>query len=316
MTLDKELLMSVQYDLPLSEQPFVDLAENLERDPVDVIEKLRVYREKGYVKRIGAIVNYKAFGVIRKACLIAFACDESDVWRIAKIINDSVPDLSLKHNFWRDHERYRVWFTLKDRSVDAIRQTVERLAKACGVEDYLILPSKRVYKMDVKYDLYRGISWSDGVVRETQYNVEDLGLNAKMLLDLQSVDVLERPFKVFESYGYSELEIVDLIDEMIKKGIFRDFYGVLNEKRVGFKENCMNTVKTDKPRDVAKKLLRYRQITHLVEREVPENWDYPIYFMVHAVKKDPIESIRNEVIEFDGVVDAVTVYSKKNLRED
>jgi DNA-binding Lrp family transcriptional regulator len=167
--------------------------------------------------------------------------------------------------------------------------------------------------MDVKYDLYRGISWSEGVVRETQYNVEDLGLNAKMLLDLQSVDVLERPFKVFESYGYSELEIVDLIDEMIKKGIFRDFYGVLNEKRVGFKENCMNTVKTDKPRDVAKKLLRYRQITHLVEREVPENWDYPIYFMVHADDRRKIESIRDEIAE-NLCVEILSLYSRANLR--
>jgi len=93
---------------------------------------------------------------------------------------------------------------------------------------------------------------------------------------------------------------------------------VLRESKIGFKENGMTLLKINSKteRVVVKLIENYPQITHLVERISHPNWGYSIYFMVHAVKKDPIESIRNEVMEFDGVVDAVTVYSKKNLRED
>ncbi len=54
-----------------------------------------------------------------------------------------------------------MWFTVKAKSVEEIEAIVESIAEQCGVDDYVILPTKRVYKMDVKYDLYRGVSWSE-----------------------------------------------------------------------------------------------------------------------------------------------------------
>jgi DNA-binding Lrp family transcriptional regulator len=309
---DVDILMAVQYNLPLTEQPFVDLAEYLGVKAEDLLKSLRRLKVEGYIKRIGANANYKAFGIIRKACLVAFACDDNDVFRIADVINRSFNPLSLKHNFWREHDKYKVWFTVKGKSLDEIVKAVESVAKACGVDDYLILPSKRVYKMDVKYDLRKGISWSYGVEKENVPLVEDLGLDAKFLLKLQDLAIVERPFK-FD--GYKEGEVVDLIAELIKKGVFRDFSGVLIERKIGFKENGMNIVKTDKPSSIAKKLLKYNQITHLVEREVPEHWEYPLYFMVHADEREKIEALRDRIADELGL-EIVTLYSKANLKPD
>lgn len=71
-----------------------------------------------------------------------------------------------------------------------------------------------------------------------------------------------------------------------------------------------------KPEKVAMQLLeRFPQITHLIERVVSEKWNYPIYFMVHAVTREPIEEIRARVTEIEGVEAAETIYSRANLRE-
>lgn len=304
---DLKILMEIQYNFPITETPFIDLAQNLDLDPSFVIERLREFKKIGILKRVGANLNYKAIGFIKKACLIAFSCRDDEVEKVANAINEKFPDINLKHNFLRDHEKYKIWFTLKDESIEKIREKVVELAEKLRIRDYLILPSKRVYKMSVKYDLYRGISWSYGVEREPEEVEKDL---VDVVLRLQNIPIEERPFK-FE--GYSESEIVDIIKEMIEKGVFRDFYGILRERAIGFKENGMNLVKTDEPEKVAKRLLRYPQITHLVERDVPENWNYPIYFMVHANSREKIEGFKREVCDDLGI-EILTLYSLANLK--
>lgn len=308
---DRAVLMGVQYDLPLTETPFVDLAYDLDLAPEEVIRRLRTFKREGVLKRVGANLNYRAFGRIGKAVLVAFACD--DVERVAEVVNE-LPN--LKHNYLRDHPKYKVWFTFKGRSVEELHDIVKKTAERCGVKDYLFLPSKRVYKMDVKYDLFRGISWSErGLEKENVCRVEDLGLNADMLFDLERrLPIEERPFKgVAERYGYEESEVVELLKELIKKGVVRDFSGVLRERKVGFTENGMNVVRVDDVEDLASKLVRdFPQITHLVEREVPDEWPYPLYFMVHATTREKIEEVRREIEERYGV-EIMTLYSIRNL---
>ncbi len=315
---DKKILMAVQYELPLTEQPFSDLAEELGLKSEVLIDRLREFRRDGVLKRVGANLNYRAFGRIGRAVLVAFACRDEDVPRVAKTINESIDTIRLKHNYLRDHPRYRVWFTFKGRNLDELIEKVREIATKCGVEDYLLLPSKRVYKMDVKYDLFRGISWSErGLERVDVPKVEELGIPAEMLFELErNLPIDERPFKaVAERYGYSESELVDLVSELIERGVIRDFSGVLRERKIGFSENGMNMVRID-PEEAEKLALKlvneFPQITHLVEREVPENWAYPLYFMVHADSREKIERVRREVEERYGV-EVVTLYSIKNL---
>ena len=312
---EKVLLMEIQYNLPLTEQPFVDLAENLGLNPNQVIEKLKELRAKGVIKRIGANVNYKSIGIINKAALVAFACRDEDVYRIAKIINESFDKLSLKHNFWREHKKYKIWFAFKGKNRDEMFRKVKELAEKCNVKDFLFLPSKRVYKMDVKYDLFKGISWSEkGVEKENVPLVEEMDLSVEMVLELEKLKIVERPFKeIAIKYGYKEDELVDLVHELIKKGVIRDFCGVLKESKIGFIENGMNIVKVDNAEKLALKLVqKYPQITHLVEREVPENWNYTLYFMIHANSRDKIEKIRDEISQkYD--VEILTLYSKRDL---
>ena len=312
---EKILLMEIQYNLPLTEQPFVDLAEKLGLNPNQVIEKLRDLKAKGLIKRIGANVNYKSIGIINKAALVAFACGDEEVYRIARIINNSLDRLSLKHNFWREHEKYKIWFTFKGKSKEEMYRKVEEIAEKSNVKDFLFLPSKRVYKMDVKYDLFKGISWSEkGVEKENVPLVEEMGLSVEMVLELEKLKIVERPFKeIAIKYGYKEDELVDLVRELIKKGVIRDFCGVLKESKIGFIENGMNLVKVDDAEKLALKLVRnYPQITHLVEREVPENWSYTLYFMIHADSRDKIERVREEISQKYGV-EILTLYSKQDL---
>ena len=312
--MDKELLMKSQYEMPVTETPFYDLAERLEKDEDYVINRLKEYIKSGIIKKIGPQLNYRAFRAISHAALVG--AEVRDVERAVEIIN---AEKSVKHNFLREHEVYNIWFTLKASGKEKLFEKIHYLMKKCGIENYVILPSVRVYKMDVKYDLYNGVSL--GVNREMVKDVpgvEELGIDGEMLRDMErNFGVEERPFKKFsEKYGYTEGELADLISELIEKRVVRDFYAVLNGHVAGFRENGMNLVKTEKPEMVARKLIKgIPEITHLVQREVPENWNYPLYFMVHAVSRNVIEKIAGRAKDLESIDELKILYSLKSFKD-
>jgi len=304
--------MEAQYNLPLTETPFIDLAENLGRDYREVERDLRSYIEGGVIKRVGPQLNYKAFREIGFAALVGAKIE--NIEKAVRIIN---AEKGVKHNFLRNHPVYNLWFTIKAESLEILTSKVKSLMRDCEADRYLILPSKRVYKMDVKYDLYRGVSWSEMFEkRDNITKIEDDEIK-RMLMDMErNFAVEERPFRKFsERYGYKEGELVDLISEMIKERVVRDFYAVLNGQKSGFVENGMNLVRTDNPERVAKKLLKFPEITHLVERSVKEDWNYPLYFMVHAVNRKIIKEIAERAMEIEGIEEIKILFSLKSFKD-
>jgi len=301
--MDSELLMAIQYDLPLSSTPLVDLAERLGRRYEDAERKLREYRAEGVLKRYGANLNYRAFPNHRQSSLVGFKVEEGS----AKKINELGE--RVKHNYLRDAE-FNVWFTLKGRDISEIEGIVLKLAKELGVREYVILPTKKVYKMDVKYDLYRGVSWSYGSEPEKVYTIEELGLGEEVKR-LESLPIVRRPF---QELGMGEEEAVSLIEELKKKGVVRDFSGVLSESKIGFNFNGMNVISTEQPDRLARRLLEFRQITHLIERIPSDRWNYPIYFMVHAAQRETIESLGQQIAGLEMVKDLRIIYSRANLK--
>lgn len=298
--------MALQYDLPLSTTPLEDLASKV-KIGYDELEKiLRILKENGTLKRYGLNLNYRAFPRYRKAALVGL---KAEVEKAKSVIN-KIDEVKVKHNFLRDSE-FNVWFTMKGEDVEEIEKCVEEIVKECKALDYVILPTKKIYKMDVKYNLIKGISWSYKVEPEQVPTIDELGFEEEFLRSLESLPIAKRPFKQFK--GYSEEEIVSIIEELLKIGVGRDFCGVLSERKIGFKENGMFVLRAENTEKVAKKLLSFPQITHLVERIPSEKWNYSLYFMVHAVERKLIEEIKFEVEKF--VDDVKVIYSLRNLRE-
>jgi len=304
-----KILMGAQYELPLSENPFVELAEKIK---VDKNYLLRELKAKKIIKRIGVDVNYRA---LRNSCgaLVGIMVPFGKIKLAAEVINKFNP----KHNFWRDHWKYNVWFTVKARNKNELEKIVRKISEKLQCKDYVFLPTKRIYRMSVKYDLVGGISLSSGRIEPDDVTkIEEIGVNESLLKSLSDIPISERPFSKFEKYGYSESEIVDLIAELMSKGIVRDFFATLNEKKVGFKVNCMFAAKLNSSEDsfLIKIVRKHREITHMIKREVDKNWNYELYFMLHAKEKKILEEKGNEILRDLGAERFVKLYSIADLR--
>lgn len=316
-SLETELLMKLQYEFPLSPTPFWELGRAIGLSEDETIHKVRNYLEKGIVVRMGLQMNYRSLDE-STAALVALKIKRDDVDKVAEAINST---RGVKHNYLRNCEEFNVWFTVKARSHEELDKKITPIIKSSYVEDWVILPTKRVYKLNVKYDLHRGISWSQPAVwPEHVPSIKELELNLRLLTDLErGFKPRRKPFKLIaDKHGLSEEELTSLVNKLVELGVAEGFGAVLSPEKVGFVENAMVVLKVASGQVdvVCSKLVKsFPQITHCIERRVSLKWDYPAYVMLHAKKRAKILEVVEAIRRVSGVSEARPIFSLVNLRE-
>jgi len=305
------ILDHIQYKFPLSPQPYLDIATQLDMKLEDLIEILGKLHNNGIIKRIGFTINYRSFGIV--SSLVAFKLDPKLIPKFSKKLKE---DSSVKHNYVRNHKTYNIWFTTRAKNDNEILQNIKALAEEFKVKDYIILKSLKTYKLSVKYDLHKGISWSiPKKILKSADNFSEYGLNTRVLRKLRSLPLRTKPYKeIAERSGYKEEELLDILREMVKDGVILDYGGILNGEKIGFKYNCMVTFKGDE--SICKKLLKTAfEATHIVLRQtIHGNWDKNVYFMIHGIRRDTVEKRINEIMKSLNVDYYLKIYSLARLK--
>jgi DNA-binding Lrp family transcriptional regulator len=112
-----------------------------------VIERVRALSEAGIIRRIGGNVVPHKVGFVSTLC--AAKVPEEKIDAFAAVVNRYI---GVTHNYQRENE-FNIWFTFIAPSRDAIRQSLEEIAKATGVDKILNLPATKVFKIRAKFDL-------------------------------------------------------------------------------------------------------------------------------------------------------------------
>jgi DNA-binding Lrp family transcriptional regulator len=310
---DIEILMELQYRFPPSETPYLEISERLGIPFEEFRRRVEALRSRFVIKRLGFNINYKASGKV--AALVAMRAVDLDAKE--KIRRILLRDPDVTHNYVRNHEWFNIWFVIKRRTPEDIMKSVEEIARLSGSRDYLILLGKRTYKLSVKFDLLRRVSWSEpDVLPENVPTFEELGIPREPFSQLSRwIPVAERPYRDIASrYGYSEGELVGLIRELYSKRVLRNLGATLEGRRAGIMWDGMVVIRGSED-DCLRIALEVPEATHVVYR-VPLNgvWDYRAYFMVHADSRDKIEGIALRVSEMLGGKDYRVLYSVENLK--
>lgn len=311
--IDKRLIMELEYNFPFSETPFDEIASRLNLKEEEVIEKTKELISKGIIKRVGMYVNFKAKGL--EGALIAAEIPKENLEKYRKI---TLAIKELTHNYIRDHPKYNVWFVLKSESREKLKENVEKIIKESGGKDYIILYSKKNLKLSVKFDIIRGISYSEPEqIPEKIPTAEELGIPKELLKDLSyPLRITSRPFEpIAEKYNMKESELVELIKELREKGIIKDYGATINGDKIGIKENAMLLISSNDIESscysIAKNL---KEATHVVLREPDKRWDYLCYAMIHGANKKIVFEIAREGIKIAKAESYMLLFSLDNLK--
>jgi len=310
---DKKLVMELEYHFPFTETPFSEIASRLNLKENEVIEKTKELVGNEVIKRIGMYVNFRAKGM--EGALVATDIPVENLEKYRKI---TLSIKELTHNYIRNHPKYNVWFVLKSENKERLKENVEKIVKESGGRDYVILYSKKNLKLSVKYDIIRGVSYSEpDQIHEKIPTAEELGIPKELLKDLSyPLQITNRPFKqIAEKYNMKESELVELIKELKEKGVIKDYGATVNGDKVGIRENAMMLVNSNDIESSCYSLAKnLKEATHVVLRESDKRWDYLCYAMIHGANKKIIFEVAKKGVDITKAKSYMLLFSLDNLK--
>jgi DNA-binding Lrp family transcriptional regulator len=141
---DRKILQILQGDIPLHAHPFASLGKSLNLQEDDVMRIIHKLREKGIIRKLGAVLRHCQAGFTQNA-MVVWHVPESRIETTGMILA-SFPEVS--HCYERTPSfdgKYNV-FTMVHLKTPDIPVQVRKMAEAAGLDDYQILISAIEYK--------------------------------------------------------------------------------------------------------------------------------------------------------------------------
>ena len=131
--------------LPLVNRPFNDLAKRLNITENDLISKLKIYMEKGYVRRFGAVLDHRKIGFTVNA-LVVWNVKEDDLESAGSIMSTYS---QVSHCYTRDSYEdwpYNLYTMIHSNNKKGIDNIVKEISQKTRQLEYKILTTIKEFK--------------------------------------------------------------------------------------------------------------------------------------------------------------------------
>ncbi|MBF8267833.1 MAG: Lrp/AsnC family transcriptional regulator [Dehalococcoidia bacterium] len=320
---DRSLLNIVQSSFPLVEEPYRELGSRLEIPEAEVIERLKRLKNLHLLRQISAIFDTRRLGY--KSTLVAMRYPPEQLDRSAKEINRH-PGVS--HNYARDGY-FNLWFTLAVAPSESLEETIEEMARRTGAEAFRLLPTLRLFKIGVNFDMVQGNGTAhdhprpDGQVAPQDAEVSrgealtefEIGAIRELQEDLS---LIPRPFDdMSRRLNMATQELFGLADSFQRRGIMRRYSAVLHHQSAGFTANAMAVwrVPPERSEEVGRVMASSPWVTHCYQRPTFPDWPYSHFSMIHSTTQRQCEEIAREISRETGITDYTMVYSTHEYKK-
>lgn len=144
--LDRAILNEIQSKFPIASRPYKVLGERLNISEEEVLRRVRILKDKGIIRRLGA--NFASHKLGFTSTLCAAEVPEEKVGDFVKVVNAYS---GVTHNYKRKHP-YNIWFTIIAQSEKEIETIVNDISKKTEIEIYN-LPAIQVFKVCVNFEM-------------------------------------------------------------------------------------------------------------------------------------------------------------------
>ena len=311
---DRKLLNLVQKEIELVPEPFERVADDLGTTEEDVLTRLRRLRDdERVIRQISAIFDTRKLGYT--STLVAMRVPSAAVNKAARIINDH-PGVS--HNYERSHE-FNIWFTLAVPPGMELTTHIDRLHELVGAESTRILPTLKMFKIEVRLDMEEGVSNSDGPAppRAELPPLTDDDIRAIRALQTD-MPLVSRPFaEQGACVGMSEDEVLGYGHKFLADGRMRRCAAILHHRRAGFLANGMGVWKMPEEQavELGYRIASFPQVTHCYQRPVYEDWPYRVFSMVHARTEDKVREVIQHISSETGLNEYDILFSTREFKK-
>ncbi len=317
--LDQLILNRLQSDFPLVPRPFAAIAQDLDLAEAEVLRRIKDLKVARVIRQISAIFDSRALGY--QSSLVAFQINPERLDEAAGIVS-AHPGVS--HNYAREH-RINLWFTITLPPGEDLRGTAEELGRRAGAEKILFLPTIRLFKIGVNFDLTGEADMTaetapaaDGVKAIQPAVLTPAETNAVRELQ-DDLPVESRPFaRAAGRLGCREEELLDLGSSFIRRGVMRRFAAVIRHRKAGFAANAMGVwvVPEAEVDRVGTVMGSFAGVSHCYQRpSYPPEWPFNVFTMVHGRTLDDCREILGAISQRTGIHQYDLLLSTKEYKK-
>lgn len=320
---DRALLDRLQTAVPVSERPFAELGEACGLGEAEALARVRRLKEDKVIRQISAIFDTRSLGYA--SSLVAARVDPARVEEAAAVINRH-PGVS--HNYLRNHE-FNLWYTIAvaPTSRCGLAGTVELLHRQSGAESTRLLPTLKLYKIGVRFDV--GGEGRPDDAAGPAYTEADRGELAPLtaaeiefVREMQrDLALVERPFvEVAARLGIPLAGLAALHRQFLTNGRMRRFAAVLHHRKAGFSANAMG-VWAGPPDDDAELdrlgavMAGFRAVSHCYRRPSFPDWPFNLFTMVHGKSEEECEATLAAIAGATGITRRAALYSSREFKK-
>ena len=300
---------------PLVARPFKDIANELGISEEEVLEILQKEKKDGIIRQTSAIFDTKRLGY--KSSLVAFKVPEGKIDSAVEIIN-SHPGIS--HNYERNHD-FNIWFTLgvPPSSEFGLDKTVEIIAKLTGADDYIMLPTLKLFKINVKLNTTGKDEKKEKVKKVIHSDIELTPLHHDIIrLAQYDIDIVSEPFaKLIKELNIDYNTFFKILAQLQEAGVMRRFASILNHRKAGFNANAMVVWDVDEKNgeEIGANAASFSAVSHCYLRPKYENWPFNLFTMVHGKTTEETNSIIDEMAKEVLSKSHMPLYSSREFKK-
>lgn len=288
-----KLMDGWQRDFPLTEQPFLVLAQEAGLSEKAVLSALRQMQEEGVLTRIGAVVRPNTVGV---STLAAMKVPASQLIDVANIVSG---EPGVNHNYEREHE-FNLWFVATANDKTSIEEMLARIQVRTGIE-VLSLPLQKAHHIDLGFSLVHALvpPHSDGLSASPHLGhgrregvlppptIEICEEDRQLLAAIEDgLTLVSRPYAlVARQLGIGENDVMARLKRMVDGLVISRFGLVVRHRKIGYTANAMAVWDIDDAHvDALGDLLASKPYVTLCyqRRRARPDWPYNLFCMIHG----------------------------------
>jgi len=311
----QEILSRIQKKFPLVPKPFESIANELDMTEAEVLSILQEEKANNIIRQTSAIFDTKRLGYT--SSLVAFKIAPEKIDAAVEIIN-SHPGIS--HNYERNHD-FNIWFTLAvaPDSKLGLEKTLEILAEATEAEDYIMLPTLKLFKISVKLNTTGKDEKKEKVKKVKHTEIELTPLHHEVIKRAQyDIAIESEPFKkIIDELEISYEQFFAILVELQEAGIMRRFASILNHRKAGFNANAMVVwdVDAENGEKIGEAAAAFSAVSHCYLRPKYANWPFNLFTMVHGKTTEETNGIIAEMSKEIEAKSHMPLYSSREFKK-
>ncbi len=144
-------------------------------------------------------------------------------------------------------------------------------------------------------------------------------LEKQIIASIQGdMPVTAQPYaRIAQNLGIEEQDLLDVLSDLVRRGVIRRFGATLRHQKSGFSANAMTAWKVAEERieEVGQIMASFREVSHCYRRDPTPEWKYNLYTMIHGKDEDQCQRTAAAMARKAGVDDYTLLFSRRELKK-